>query len=62
MEVFTLLSVKNAVSAARKLVAEADAYEARPTKACSKRMREHLNNIKKLATPAKQELIQADKA
>ena len=55
-------NLNEAVVAAKALIAEHEAYENKPTKACSKRMRAALNTVKKLATPAKQELITADKA
>ena len=42
--------------------AQITAYEAKPTKAESKRIRNSLNSIKKLVTPAKTELLNADKA
>jgi hypothetical protein len=37
------------------------AYSEKPTKAESARIRKSLNEIKKLVTPAKQDLIEADK-
>lgn len=55
-------NVNTAVALAEKLIAEKATYDARPTKAGSKRMRDYLNQIKKVATVAKQELITADKA
>jgi len=47
---------------ARKLVDQADAYDNRPTKAESARIRKTMNEIKKRITLAKSELIEADKA
>lgn len=44
-----------------KLVTEASEYKEKATKASSKRMRDYINQIKKIATIAKQELIQQDK-
>lgn len=44
-----------------KLRAESLEYKVKATKASSKRMRDYINQIKKLATVAKQELIQQDK-
>lgn len=55
-------NVNNAVALAAKLVEEKESYDKRPTKAGSKRMRDYLNQLKKVATVAKQELIEADKA
>ena len=49
------------IKLAEKLSNEADAYQEKATKASSKRMRDYINQIKKLATMAKQELIQQDK-
>lgn len=51
-----------ALATAKNLIAESEAYEARPTKASSKRLRAHLTNLKRVVTPAKKELLQADKA
>jgi hypothetical protein len=55
-------NLETAIELAEKLIAEKAAYDARPTKASSKRMRDYLNQSKKVATAAKQELIEADKA
>lgn len=55
-------NVNTAVTLAEKLIAEKATYDTRPTKAGSKRMRDYLNQLKKVATVAKQELITADKA
>lgn len=49
------------VELAQTLTAQAEAYTNRPTKAESARMRKTINEMKKLATPAKQELVEADK-
>ena len=54
-------NLEEAVQAAKNLISEHEAYGTKPTKACSKRMRDALNTVKKVATPAKQELIAADK-
>ncbi len=51
-----------AVAAAQELVNQAEAYVNRPTKAESKRMRASLTLIKKLATEAKRDLMEADNA
>jgi hypothetical protein len=40
--------------------AQAQAYQAKPSKAESKRMRDTLNDLKKVATDAKKELIALD--
>ena len=50
------------IELAKTLVAQSDAYANRSTKAESARMRKTINEIKKLATAAKQDLITADKA
>jgi len=44
-----------------KYQSEASMYAAKPTKASSKRLRDLINQMKKLATAAKAELIAADK-
>jgi hypothetical protein len=49
------------VSLADTLTAQAENYSTRPTKAESKRMRDTINDMKKLATSAKQDLLTADK-
>lgn len=51
-----------AVELAQTLVAQAEAYTNRPTKAESKRMRATLSALKKVATEAKRDLMQADNA
>lgn len=51
-----------AIEAAKALLAEAEAYEKKPTKASSKRLRKNLQTIKGLVTPAKAELLAADYA
>lgn len=45
---------------AKKLLDQAQAYQDKPTKAESKRMRDTLNDLKKVATDAKKELISLD--
>ena len=45
----------------KRFLAEVEAYERRPSKAESKRMRASLNQIKKLVTSAKADLLVADK-
>lgn len=45
---------------AQKLLSQAQAYQAKPSKAESKRMRDTLNDLKKVATDAKKELIALD--
>jgi hypothetical protein len=50
------------VELARTLTVQAESYAARPTKAESARMRKTINELKKLATPTKAELVEADKA
>jgi hypothetical protein len=49
------------INEAKALIAESEAYEAKPTKASSKRLRAHINNIQKSAVAAKKELIEKDK-
>ncbi len=44
-----------------KYQSEASMYATKPTKASSKRLRDLINQMKKLATAAKAELIVADK-
>lgn len=44
------------------LASEYAAYEAKPTKASSKRIRDLLNQIQKTAVAEKKALIEADKA
>jgi hypothetical protein len=45
---------------AQKLLSQSQAYQDKPTKAESKRMRDTLNDLKKVATDAKKELIALD--
>jgi hypothetical protein len=45
---------------AQKLLSQAQAYQDKPTKAESKRMRDTLNDLKKVATDAKKEPIALD--
>jgi len=54
-------NVKAVVNLAEVLLEEHSAYSTKPTKAASKRMRMAMNDIKKLTTPAKAELLEADK-
>lgn len=49
-----------ALTLAQKLLDQAQAYQAKPSKAESKRMRDTLNDMKKVATDAKKELIALD--
>jgi len=51
----------NIVELANTLIDQSTAYSIKPTKAESARMRKTINEMKKLATPAKQDLIEADK-
>ena len=44
-----------------KFQSESSAYAVKPTKTSSARLRALLTQIKKLATPAKQDLLAADK-
>lgn len=44
-----------------KYQSEASLYASKPTKASSKRLRDLINQMKKLSTPAKQALIALDK-
>ena len=50
------------VGLAIQLVDQAVAYERRATKAETKRMRATINELKKVATAAKADLIEVDKA
>ena len=45
----------------KTLLEQSEQYAERATKAESARMRKTMNDIKKLVTPAKQDLINADK-
>lgn len=49
------------IELANTLVDQSEAYATKPTKAESARLRKTINEIKKLATPAKQDLLNADK-
>lgn len=49
------------IELAKTLVEASEAYANKPTKAESARMRKYINEIKKLATPAKSDLMEADK-
>jgi len=53
-------NLNDVVAQAQALLAEKEAYDKKPTKASSKRIRSHLTNIKKLCTPAKAEMMVAD--
>jgi len=46
---------------AEKYITEVEAYASKPTKASSKRLRDLINQMKKIATAAKAELLAADK-
>jgi hypothetical protein len=50
------------LAAAKQLIAQNDAYVAKPTKAESKRMRATISDIQKAAVEAKRDLIKADEA
>ena len=56
MENFTKL-----IELTNQLIEQYEKYQAKPTKAESARMRKTINEMKKLATPAKQDLVKADK-
>lgn len=56
----TVTSLEQMVQLATDFLAEHSAYQAKGTKAASKRLRAHMNEMKKLATSAKKELIEAD--
>lgn len=56
-----MTNYQKAIELATTLKEQADAYENRPTKAESKRMRATLGELKKIVTPAKQDLLAADK-
>lgn len=49
------------IAEAKALIAEDEKYTTRPTKAASARLRGHINNIKRIGTEAKRELLEADK-
>jgi hypothetical protein len=55
-------NVNQAVELAQAFLAEKVAYDSKPTKASSKRMRAALNELKKVVTAAKADLIAADNA
>ena len=55
----TLEEIKGLIT---EVSSQIEKYEANPTKAESRRIRNSLNSIKKLVTPAKAELLEADKA
>jgi hypothetical protein len=48
------------VGEAQKFLEEVTAFDAKPTKASSKRLRDSINSMKKLATQAKKDLIDND--
>ncbi|MDA3808518.1 MAG: hypothetical protein PF440_11480 [Thiomicrorhabdus sp.] len=50
-----------AKESATMFLEQVTAYEAKPTKAKSKRMRATLTELKQVATPAKNDLMAADK-
>jgi hypothetical protein len=54
-------SYNQLVELAKLLVTQDEAYQGRPTKAESKRIRATINEIQKLAVEAKRDLINADK-
>lgn len=56
-----MTNYNNIIELANTLVNQSAAYSAKPTKAESARIRKTINEMKKLATPAKQDLIEADK-
>lgn len=58
----TKTALEQIVALAAELLNEHTAYQAKKTKASSKRLRSHMNEMKKLVTPAKSELIEADKS
>jgi hypothetical protein len=55
-------NVNKAVELSQAFLSEKASYDAKPTKAASKRMRDALNELKKVVTAAKSELVEADKA
>jgi hypothetical protein len=55
-------NLSTVVEAAKLLLAQHEAYTAKPTKAESKRMRASISNMKKAAVGAKRELLEADKS
>ena len=54
------LYLDEAVELANEIITEKAAYDNNPTKASSKRLRMYLNDIKKVVTSAKQELMELD--
>lgn len=57
-----MTNYNEAIKLAQQLITQSEAYAKRATKAESARIRKTLNELKKLVTPAKQDLINADKA
>lgn len=55
-------NLNTVVTAAMMLIKATASYTEKPTKAESKRIRAYINEIKRLGTAAKQELLDADKA
>ncbi len=54
--------LNEAVALATALLEQTEAYTAKPTKAESARVRKTLSSLKAIVTPAKKELMEADKA
>jgi len=54
-------SYNKVVELAKSFLSEAEAYESKPTKASSKRLRTTMGDMKKLVTGARAELREADK-
>jgi hypothetical protein len=55
-----MVTFKLLTEAAKELLAQQAKYEAKPTKAESKRMRASIASIQKLAVQAKRDLVEAD--
>lgn len=49
------------IALAKQLIDQSESYSIRKTKAESKRMRSTMNDMKKLITPAKEDLLTDDK-
>jgi hypothetical protein len=55
------MTISELKKVSEELVAEVNVYEAKPTKACSKRIRVALGAIKKHTTELRRQLVDADK-
>ena len=55
-------NLETVVASAEAIIKAVALYKEKPTKAESKRIRAYINDIKRVGTAAKQELLDADKA